>query len=74
MCPRIEINEKLKNKDRYEEFYGTPEEWRKLQEEEERDRAEFCSLPPHGGSSLVARGLPTDGVVVRSRKREAIQE
>lgn len=64
----------MKNKDPYEEFYGTPEEWRKLQEKEERDRAEFSSLPASRGSSLVARGSTNGWSVVRSQKNKAIQE
>ena len=57
----------MKNKDPYEEFYGTPEEWRKLQEKEERDRAEFSS-PPHEAQALLREALPTDGVLCVRKK------
>jgi hypothetical protein len=49
--------------DPYAEFYATPEEWRALQREEERERVEFFSLPPHEAQAILRAAFPTDGVI-----------
>jgi hypothetical protein len=50
--------------DPYAEYYATPEEWRALQEEEERERVEFYCLPPHEALAILRAAFPVDGVIV----------
>lgn len=47
----------------YSEYYVTPAEWRALQEEEERERVEFFSLPPRQAQAILRAAFPTDGVI-----------
>jgi hypothetical protein len=49
--------------DPYAEYYATPEEWRALQEEE-RERVEFYSLPPHEALAILRAAFPVDGVIM----------
>jgi hypothetical protein len=58
------FEDKMSSVDPYAEYYATPEEWQALWEDEERERAEFYSLPPHLAMAILRAAFPTDGVIV----------
>jgi hypothetical protein len=51
------------SQDPYAEYYVTQVEWRALQQEEEKERAEFFSLPSRESQAILRAAFPTDGVV-----------